>query len=110
MDLGYYQKQAKSTAVYPLWEGQLRIMYPMLGISGEVGELLNLYKKVIRGDEDAEKNFRSKVEGELGDILWYLAAIATDCNIDLNDVARFNLKKLALRKKTGRLKGSGDGR
>lgn len=110
MDLDYYQKQARKTAVYPIWEGNLKIIYPLMGLAGEVGELLNLYKKTIRGDEGAAQKFAEHLEGELGDILWYLSAVATDCAIDLNDIAKFNLKKLKLRAATGRIKGSGSNR
>lgn len=110
MDLNEYQKLARKTAVYPRWMKPLNVMYPLLGLAGEVGELLNKYKKIIRGDEGAAVNFRQHAEDELGDILWYLSAVATDLEISLNDVARFNLKKLALRAKTGRIKGSGDSR
>lgn len=107
MDLNEYQKRAEKTAVYPMkWHK----VYPLLALAGEVGELLNLYKKVMRGDEGAEEQFKKNLEGELGDILWYVAAIATDFRIHLNDVANFNLKKLDLRKKTGRLKGQGSER
>lgn len=107
MDLRDYQARTKSTAVYPQWE-QVGY-YPVLALCGEAGELANVYKKMLRGDfKDAEgkltPEFRAKVMDELGDILWYTARCAEDFGMDLNDVAKFNLKKLALRKATGTLK------
>ena len=102
MDLNYYQQQAKKTMVYPAWAEKF---YPILALCGEAGELANTYKKVIRGDyKDTDPKVRAALESELGDILWYLAAVATDLGMDLNDIARFNLKKLKLRKATGTIK------
>lgn len=102
MDLNDYQKRTKTTAVYPQWT---EAGYPILALCGEVGELANLYKKVLRGDYTTDDpKFRGAVESEFGDILWYLARAAADLKMDLNSIAVFNLKKLALRKATGRIK------
>jgi NTP pyrophosphatase (non-canonical NTP hydrolase) len=43
----------------------------------------------------------------LGDVLWYLAQVCNDCDIDLEAVARENLDKLRDRQERGVLKGSG---
>lgn len=102
MDLNEYQKRTAETVVYPLWE---KVRYPILALCGEVGELANLYKKVLREDYTIDDpKFRAAAESELGDILWYLARVAADLGFDLNDVAAFNLKKLRLRAATGRLR------
>jgi NTP pyrophosphatase (non-canonical NTP hydrolase) len=50
------------------------------------------------------------VAAELGDVLWYIAALSRDLNISLNDVAKMNIEKLADRKERGVLGGSGDNR
>jgi len=102
MDLKDYQDRTKDTAIYPL---EVSGYYPILARCGEVGELANVFKKSLRGDYDRDTpEFRAKIMDELGDILWYLARTAGDFGMDLNDVAKFNLKKLKLRKETGRLK------
>lgn len=100
MHLNDYQKQAHKTAVYPK---EYSIAYPILGLLGECGELANILKKRLRGDN--QPDYRLMLETELGDILWYMAETATVHNIDLDSVARFNLKKLEGRKQTGTLKG-----
>ena len=47
---------------------------------------------------------------ELGDVLWYVSALARDLDITLEDVANANLKKLEDRKNRNKIKGSGDDR
>ncbi len=103
MDFSSYQKIAKSTAIYP---NRYKIFYPALGLSGEVGELNNKIKKIIR-----DKAFDKKdLESELGDVLWYVSALASDLDLDLGDVAAHNIDKVLSRKRGGKIHGSGDNR
>ena len=103
MTLSSYQKAASSTAIYPT---QHAITYPALGLAGEAGEVANKVKKIIRDG----KLDKAALKGEIGDCLWYIAALCRDLNIDLGDVAKANLEKLQDRKARGTLKGSGDKR
>ncbi len=104
MDFSEYQKIAKSTAVYPdNLEGAF--FYPSIGLAGEVGELLNKIKKIARDNAKIDKK---DLEGEIGDVLWYLAQLSTELGIDFEDVAAHNLEKLKSRKERGRIAGSGD--
>lgn|SRR5487761_530602 len=68
------------------------IMIPLLGLAGEAGQLLTEYKKLLR-DGDSHAQFRERFTEELGDILWYLADIASKFELSLADVARRNLDK-----------------
>ena len=68
------------------------ILVPLLGLAGEVGELLGEYKKRIR-DGDSYKLFPERVREELGDLLWYLANVATKHGLTLEEVASHNLDK-----------------
>jgi NTP pyrophosphatase (non-canonical NTP hydrolase) len=95
VDLHEYQQQAHKTEKKVYVAGS-DIMVPILGMAGEVGELLNEYKKKLR-DGDAHERFRDRVVEELGDILWYIAETATKFGIDLNQVAEGNLKKTRAR-------------
>ncbi len=91
MDLRDYQDQAHGTEQKPSVAGS-DLMIPLLGLAGEVGELLNEYKKRLR-DGEAHVRFEARVAEELGDLLWYVAETATKFGLDLNDVAESNLEK-----------------
>lgn len=99
-----YQAAAKSTAIYP---EEHAITYPALGLIGEIGEFANKYKKVLRDGAEFPKE---DMAAELGDILWYLANLAADCDLDLNHIAEYNVSKLKSRQERGVLGGSGDSR
>ena len=104
-----YQKQAGTTAIYP--NKGANLTYPALGLAGEVGELCNQIKKIDRDDHGTLTDERlAKLHDELGDVLWYCAALASEMGIGLSEVAANNLCKLAERKQRGRLAGSGDKR
>lgn len=105
MDFKTYQAAAMATAVFPKELGQA---YTALGLVNEAGEYAGKVKKILRGDNPTVD--RSALSGELGDVLWYLAACAHEFNIDLESVASDNLAKLSDRASRGVLKGSGDNR
>jgi NTP pyrophosphatase (non-canonical NTP hydrolase) len=108
MDLSEYQRQSRRTAEYPrgAW-----LAYPALGLAGEAGEVAEHAKKAIRDDagkvSDERKAAMSK---ELGDVLWYVAQLATELGLDLDEIAGQNLEKLLSRQARGVLSGSGDDR
>jgi len=64
----------------------------LLGLSGETGSLLTLYKKWLR-DGDAYQVVGDRLAEEMGDILWYLAAIARQRGLSLGRIAAANLEK-----------------
>tara|TARA_Y100000385_G_scaffold263493_1_gene296034 strand:- start:993 stop:1313 length:321 start_codon:yes stop_codon:yes gene_type:complete len=106
MRLNDYQIQANKTAIYP--EG---LNYPILGLAGEAGEICNKYKKIIRDKGgEVDVNDLDQLAKELGDVLWYVAQIASELGTDLETVAKVNLMKLGDRKDRGVLGGSGDER
>lgn len=79
MQLEELQLEAESTAIY---RGPDPVGFYMLGLSGEVGSLLTVQKKRLR-DKDARSGIDDLYAKELGDILWYVAQIANELNIDL---------------------------
>jgi NTP pyrophosphatase (non-canonical NTP hydrolase) len=99
-----YQTLAKTTAVYPK---EAKVVYPTLGLCGEAGELAEKIKKHIRDGRELDKEDLKK---ELGDVLWYLSALAGDLGITLEDVAETNYLKLKSRKERNVISGSGDNR
>ena len=68
-------------------------MVTLLGLAGETGSLLSEYKKWFR-EGDAYKPFSDQVSEELGDILWYLANLASKLKLDLGEVAQENIAKI----------------
>jgi NTP pyrophosphatase (non-canonical NTP hydrolase) len=108
MNLNDYQNAARRTAIYAEHH---RVIYPALGLASEAGEVAGKVKKVLR---DQGGDFASApLEGlkdELGDVLWYIAVLAGDLGLSLDEIATANLGKLASRKDRGRLSGGGDRR
>ena len=104
-----YQHRAREFALY---HGKLPpLIYPALGLSGEVGEVLEKVKKIYRdGDGTITADQRLSLVKELSDVLWYLAATAGDLGFTLSDIATINLNKLTARKEAGTIHGSGDNR
>lgn len=108
MNFSEYQAEAKKTVIY---SDNLKLTYPTLGLAGEAGEVCNKVKKVFRDkgghlDEDGV----SELSKEIGDILWYIAALTSDLELDLNTIAKENLEKLRGRQERNVLGGSGDNR
>lgn len=104
-----YQKQAETTAIYR--QTCPGLMYPALGLAGEAGEVANRVKKIFRDtDGKVDEETRTVIADEVGDVLWYCAALASELGLSLDEIATHNLDKLAGRKARGRLKGSGDHR
>ena len=106
MNFNEYQKLARSTAVYP---EEHKVVYPALGLCGEAGEVADKIKKTIRGDSSLV-NVTGSIADELGDVLWYLAILADDLGIPLEDIAHWNVDKLRRRMKSNKIKGDGDNR
>lgn len=123
MTLNDYQVKALETAQFPLGlidsmtsvgivvQRPAKWVYPVLGLTGEAGEVSDKFKKIMRDKhgviDDADKE---DIKKELGDVLWYVAIIADILGIKLEDVAVTNTVKLKSRKERGKISGNGDNR
>jgi NTP pyrophosphatase (non-canonical NTP hydrolase) len=99
MDFDSYQKEALRTDRVPARGGDddaSSLIVPMLGLAGETGQLLSEYKKHLR-DGEAHRLFKERVSEELGDLLWYIANVASKFDLLLSDVATANLAKVKQR-------------
>ena len=118
--LNKYQELIKETAVYPR---QLGIAYCSLGLTGEAGEIANKVKKMyrdndlstlmIRSDGSYEKFIEERkndIKAELGDVLWYVTALAEEFDLSLEEIMEYNMHKLLDRRARNVLQGSGDNR
>lgn len=108
-----YQEKAKK---YDFFEttGELRqpgFLEKVLGLAGEAGETADKFKKILR-DKDGviSGEDRAAIVKELGDTLWYIAAIARYLGVPLSEVASINLDKLEGRTQRGTMHGEGDER
>ena len=106
-DLDEYQQLSRKT--WNLVHTDHPIVYPTLGMVNEAGELAGKVKKIFRdkGGEISDAD-REALKYELGDVLWYMAQIATELGISLQDVAEANLVKLFDRLERGKIRGEGD--
>lgn len=104
-----YQRQSRKT--WNLVHTDHPIVYPTLGLVNEAGELAGKVKKIFR-DKNGQisPEDREALKYELGDVLWYLAQIATELDLSLQDVAEANLEKLFSRLERGAIRGEGDNR
>lgn len=99
MDFKTYQARALLTDQVPGSnddEIATSLIVPMLGLAGETGQLLSEYKKHLR-DGDAHRLFKDRVGEELGDLLWYIANVASKFGLDLDEIAGQNLDKVRAR-------------
>lgn len=109
MKFNDYQKRAILFAKYP--EIGEHFMYPVLGLCGEAGEVAEKVKKLFRDNGGhITDDFVDSLTKELGDVLWYVSAIAYEFGLTLDEVADKNIDKLSCREKRGKINGSGDER
>lgn len=90
-----------------LTKGYTRQVENTLGLVGEAGEVAEKLKKSFRDNAVLDKEDMMK---ELGDVLFYVAALANLYGGTLQEVAELNVSKLESRQKRGVLQGSGDNR
>lgn len=103
MMLNEYQQRIEQ---FILTEGETRLMENTLGLVGEAGEVAEKVKKFLR-DGTLDKQ---EVAKEIGDVLFYVAALTTYFDVDLSEVADNNVNKLLDRKARNVIHGEGDNR
>jgi NTP pyrophosphatase (non-canonical NTP hydrolase) len=108
VEFSEYQRRSRRTAEYPR---EAWLAYPALGLAGEAGEVAEHVKKTIRDDGGVVgEERRAALAKELGDVLWYVAQLASELELELEQIAHANLEKLLSRQRRGMLSGSGDDR
>ena len=107
-EMNEYQRLASETSMETNIGGS-PIIYPILGLTNEAGEVAGKLKKLFRDKGGiADAAFINDITGELGDCLWYISETCTRLGIDLSVVAEKNIQKLQDRKARGKIQGSGD--
>lgn len=92
MKLNEYQALAQRTSSTRS-DGE-KIRNGLYGLNGEAGECIDVLKKYEFQGHILDK---AKLLDELGDVLWYVAELATGLDKTLEDVARHNVEKLRKR-------------
>lgn len=109
MTFAEYAEFVKSLKRY---DPKYSVIYPALGLTGEAGEVAEKIKKWVRdeGGQVISDERRHAILLELGDVQFYVAALAADIGYSLDDVIHANVNKLSSRRDRGVLQGSGDDR
>ena len=82
-----YQQWSRKTAIY--WDLGKNLVYPTLGLAGEVGEVAEKIKKIFRDDNGIiSDEKRIEIQKELGDVLWYVSQLASEMGLSLEDVVK----------------------
>lgn len=114
MNMNDYQKEAHTTASYPVGRiagHDINYIYPVMGLAEEAGEVSGKFAKAVRDNNGViDEERKTAIKKELGDVLWFVAEISTLLGFTLEEVMQGNLDKLASRKARGVIHGSGDDR
>lgn len=118
MTASEYSVWRRTVDFYPKRSDEYSILYYTLGLVGEAGEAAEKIKKRSRDgkrDQNGEllehpDDFKQGLVKELGDVLWYLTAVADQIGCDLQDVIDANYLKLTDRMRRGTNRGEGDNR
>lgn len=107
MNFDTYQSESRKT--WSVIATNHPIVYPTLGLANEAGEVAGKIKKIFR-DRNGEisEADRDALKAELGDVLWYLTQICAELGLSLDEVAAYNIEKLASRQARGVIRGDGD--
>jgi len=101
-----YSEWRRKTALSYDAIGLPKLAFHTLGLTGEAGEVAEKVKKWFR---DGTQN-PDAICLELGDVLWYLTAVADDLGFTLQTVMERNVEKINRRDAIGTRRGSGDDR
>lgn len=101
-----YQSFVKSSKKY---DDRFRLLYPVLGLTSEAGEVSGKLKKIFR-DHNGEisDEQRSKLIDEISDVLWYVTACVDDLDFTLEELAEYNYTKISGRLRDNTIHGDGD--
>jgi len=91
MEFAEYQKATRATDQRTGVELE-DVAVHLLGLAGEAGSVATEYKKKLR-DQNAHPMWKARIREEMGDVLWYLSALANKLDLTLEDIARSNLEK-----------------
>ena len=102
MNASEYQQQAARTLIerpdFDIADRDIMLVWNAIGLAGEAGEVAEHIKKGVFHQHGVD---RDKLAKELGDVLWYVAALCTKLGLDMGEVMEANIDKLKLRYPAG---------
>lgn len=98
MNATEYQQLAARTLIpkpdFEVTDTDIMIAWNAIGLAGEAGEINELVKKGVFHQHGLD---REKMAKELGDCMWYIAALCTKLDLDLGEIMAANIEKLKQR-------------
>ena len=92
MDIQTYKTESARTLIDKGHE--MNLLHAAIGIGTEAGEVLDQFKrKLFYGRELDVVN----VKEEIGDIMWYVAILLRELDLDFEDILQMNIDKLRAR-------------
>lgn len=105
-----YQKKAQLSVIKhpdPLMNKTIWV----LGVSGEASEIAEKWKKIVAYEDGViSEEAKQELAKEIGDVLWYAAALSESLGLSMQEIAESNIEKVLSRKKRGIIRGRGDNR
>lgn len=98
MNASEYQRRAARTLIdrpdFDISDRDIMLVWNAVGLAGEAGEVAEHIKKGVFHQHGVDT---AKLAKEIGDVLWYAAALCTKAGLDMGDVMQANIDKLRLR-------------
>lgn len=91
IDMENFQKYVDACTVKTIKCKHQQLTHVLCGLSSETGEVLGIAQKAIR---DGKTISRRDMSNELGDLLWYHAAVMNHFGLNYEDVIKENIQKL----------------
>jgi NTP pyrophosphatase (non-canonical NTP hydrolase) len=95
MNAAEYQEQAARTQItrpgFDVPAHEIMVVWNALGLVGKAGDVAELVKKGVFHRQQMDP---ARLEKELGDMLWYAAAICTSLGLDLGEIMQANIERL----------------
>ena len=102
MDASKYQKLSSRTLIdkpgFEIPDQEIMAVWDVIGLTGEAGEVADEIKKGVFHQHGLNTE---KLKGEIGDVLWYAAALCTTLGLDMSEIMQQNVDKLLLRYPNG---------
>lgn len=92
MEIKDYIEQSERTLIDKGHDQNL--LHAAMGIGTEAGEMLDQFKRVIFYGKDLDV---VNVKEEIGDLMWYIAILVRELDLDFNEILQLNIDKLKAR-------------